>query len=190
MPGHRKGRLTPQQARFVDEYVIDNNAAGAAVRAGYSKKYSERLGYRLLAQQKVADAVAEKKKAIAKRNEATVDRIVQELARIAFQDPRKLFNENGTLKDPKELDDDTAAALATIESTEEFDGSGSDRKLSGYLKKLKGWDKLRALELLGKYLGIFVDRKELTGPNGTPLAPPSIQVVFVDAATEGDDEED
>jgi hypothetical protein len=47
---------------------------------------------------------------------------------------------------------------------------------------------IRAIELLGKYLGIFVDRKELSGPNGTPLSPPHLQVVFVDAET--DDEEE
>lgn len=161
MPGPKYPKLSPKQERFVEEYVIDCSAAAAARRAGYAEKYADRMGYRLLATPLVAAALAEKKKNISKRNEATVDRIVQELARIAFQDPRRLFNENGSLKDPKDLDDDTAAALSTIESAEEFDGSGADRKLSGYLKKIKGWDKLRALELLGKYLGIFVEKLDI-----------------------------
>lgn len=157
MPGHRKDRLTPQQARFVDEYVIDNNAAGAAVRAGYSKKYSERLAYRLLSTSKVAEAVAEKRKAIAARNDVSADRVIQEIARIAFADTTKVVRiEQGrvVVEDTARLDDDHRAAVSEISETTTANG--------GTLK-VKLHDKVKALELLSRYLGILNDKLNLTG---------------------------
>jgi phage terminase small subunit len=47
-------------------------------------------------------------------------------------------------------------------------------------------DRLKASELLAKSEGDFLDRAELSGPNGTPLAPPIIQVVFTDDQDEED----
>jgi phage terminase small subunit len=157
MPGHRKDRLTPQQARFVDEYVIDNNASGAAVRAGYSKKYSERLGYRLLATPKIALAVAEKKKAIAARNDVSADRVIQEIARIAFADTTKVVRiEHGrvVVEETENLDADHRAAVSEISETTTANG--------GTLK-VKLHDKVKALELLSRYLGILNDKLNLSG---------------------------
>jgi hypothetical protein len=60
-------------------------------------------------------------------------------------------------------------AIAGVEVTEEFEGRGAERKSVGFTKKVRFWEKTKALELLGKHLGIFKDRVELSGPNGTPI---------------------
>ena len=106
-----------------------------------------------------------------KRNEKldiTADMVLRELARVAFSDARRLYNDDGSLKTPNELDDDTAAALAGIDTFEEFAGRGESRQIIGYTKKIHRWDKVKSLELLGKHLGLFPvnGRLQLTLPSG------------------------
>lgn len=118
--------LTPKQARFVAEYLIDLNATQAAVRAGYSARTAASQGARLLKHGAVARAVHTAQQARAVRTEITQDRVLQELARIAFFDIRRLYREDGSMKDPCELDADTAAALASIEVKEELERGGGE----------------------------------------------------------------
>lgn len=160
--------LTAKQQRFVEEYLIDLNATQAAIRAGYSERTAYSQGQRLLKHVEVAALLQAKREEQSKRTEITADRVLQELARIAFFDPRKLFDHNGNIKPVQEWDDDTAAVLAGIEAVEEFAGRGDERELIGYLKKAKVWDKKGALELLGKHLALFTDKVEHSGSIGTP----------------------
>ncbi len=82
---------------------------------------------------------------------------------MAFADLRKAYNEDGTLKLPHELDDDTAAALAGLETTSTNIGDVEDPATLA-TKKLKTWDKKGALELCMRHLGMFNDKIELTMP--------------------------
>lgn len=121
--------LTPKQERFVAEYLIDLNATQAAIRTGYSAKTAASQGARLLKQGGVARAVQAAQQARAVRTEITQDRVLQELARIAFFDIRRLYRADGSMKDPCELDADTAAALASIEVKEELERGGGEEVL-------------------------------------------------------------
>ncbi len=67
-PFRDAGKLTPRQARFVDEYLIDLNATQAAIRAGYSAKNADKIGPKLVGKSRVAEAI---EKAIAARSERT-----------------------------------------------------------------------------------------------------------------------
>lgn len=118
--------LTPKQERFVAEYLIDLNATQAAIRTGYSAKTAASQGARLLKQGGVGRAVQAAQQARAVRTEITQDRVLQELARIAFFDIRRLYRADGSMKDPCELDADTAAALASIEVKEELERGGGE----------------------------------------------------------------
>ncbi len=71
--------LTPRQARFVEEYLLDLNATQAAIRAGYSKKTANEQGARLLAKVSVRKAVAEARQARSERTEITQDEVIQGL---------------------------------------------------------------------------------------------------------------
>lgn len=121
--------LTSKQERFVAEYLIDLNATQAAIRTGYSAKTAASQGARLLKQGGVARAVQAAQQARAVRTEITQDRVLQELARIAFFDIRRLYRADGSMKDPCELDADTAAALASIEVKEELERGGGEEVL-------------------------------------------------------------
>lgn len=68
--------MTPKQRRFVDEYMIDLNATQAAIRAGYSERTAEQLGYQLLQKTSVSEAVAARQHELAERALITEDEII------------------------------------------------------------------------------------------------------------------
>lgn len=77
-------KLTVKQQCFVDEYLIDLNATQAAIRAGYSAKTADQQGSRLLANVKVQQTIAEEMAKRSKRTGINQDRVILELARLAF----------------------------------------------------------------------------------------------------------
>lgn len=151
-------RLTPKQKRFVEEYLIDLNATQAAIRAGYSQRTADRIGPELLGKTCISEAIQAAIAARSARTEVTQDRVIQELARIAFSDIRKLFKPDGGMIPPAELDDETAAAIAGLEIITNEEGN-----LVFQTRKVKLWDKRGALELLGKHLKLFTDKTEHSG---------------------------
>lgn len=180
-------KLTPKQERFVAEYLIDLNATQAAIRAGYSAKTAQEQGSRLLSNVMVAEAIQAAMKAREERTEITQDRVLLELSRIAFFDPRKLLRDDGSPKPIGELDDGTAAALAGLEITEEWEGSGEDRVFVGYTKKYKISDKNTAITNAMRHLGMFVDKSEVSAPGGKPLFPQPTGVLVVPGAMSVED---
>lgn len=81
MPGRRPG-LTAKQSQFVDEYLVDNNATQAAIRAGYSEKTANQQASRLLANVKIANVIAEAQESRSERIEFTADDVMRELIAI------------------------------------------------------------------------------------------------------------
>ena len=122
-------KLTDKQRTFVAEYLVDLNATQAAIRAGYSAKTANEQGARLLTNVSVAAAIAEAQAERAQRTEISQDRILDELASIAFGDLRDVvaWGENGvTLRDSAELTPEQAAAISEISETVTKEG-GSKR---------------------------------------------------------------
>ena len=150
-------KLSEKQATFVQEYLIDLNATQAAIRAGYSKGSAARYAVELLNKTHVAEAI---RKAMAERNqrvEISQDRILEELACIAFGDLRDLatWDEHGVkLKSSTELTDEQAAAISEIAETVTKDGGN---------RKIKRHDKVKALELLMRHKGMLNDKLNLSG---------------------------
>jgi phage terminase small subunit len=149
--------MTPKQSRFVEEYLIDLNATQSAIRAGYKNK---NIGRRLVTKSNVVmeaidAALAER----SKRTEVTADRVVRELARIAFTDLRRVFEwgpHGVALRPSDELTEDESAIVAEVSET---------RTETGGTIKAKCFDKLKALELLGRHLGMFNDKVDLNHSN-------------------------
>ncbi len=152
--------MTDAQKRFCDEYLIDLNAT-RAYKVAYPKckkdETANAASSRMLRNVKVQEYISEKQKEIEKRTEVTQDMVIKELAKIAFLDIRKLYTENGQLKNVADIDSDTAGAISSLETLEEYEGYGDDREKIGDTQKVKLLDKTKALELLGKHLGIFND---------------------------------
>ena len=151
----RVAKLTDKQQRFVDEYLIDLNATQAAIRAGYSAKTADQQGSRMLANVKVKQAVAEKQAQRSKRTGVNQDRVVLELAKVAFAKITDIVDSNGRIKEDASPDD-----LACIESIKYKE---SDNEYGRSVEReVKIASKLKALELLGKHLGMWSDKFNVT----------------------------
>lgn len=153
--------LTPKQQAFVDEYVIDLNATQAAIRAGYSPRSAGAIAGSLLQKHEIQLALKQVQEERSAKTKITAERVLQELARIAFFDPRNMLNADGSPKPIQDLDDDTAAVLAGMDIAEEYEGSGEDRVFKGYTKKVKLADKVAALNLSMRHLGMLTDKLEV-----------------------------
>ena len=158
--------MTKKQKRFCEEYLIGLNAT-RAYKVAYpkvKKDESARVnGSKLLTNTNVVVYIDKRMKEREKRTEITQDRVLQELAKLGFFDIRKLFDDSGKPLDITGLDDETAACIAGLEVMDVYEGAGEDKEFVGYVKKYKLSDKLKALELLGKHLGMFKDKVELSG---------------------------
>jgi phage terminase small subunit len=166
--------MTPRQKRFVEEYLIDLNATQAAIRAGYSPNRADATANKLLSFTEVQDTVAAAMAERSKRTEVTADQVVKELAVLAFTDFRKAVSwgpDGVRLLPSDELSADEAAIIAEVSET---------RSENGGSIKAKRYDKLKALELLGRHLGMFKDRVEIE----KPLEPPNFIINFVKAGEE------
>lgn len=166
-------QLTAKQERFVQEYLIDLNATQAAIRAGYSEHTARSIGQENLTKPDIQQAIAAAQQIRAQRTEITQDRVLKELARLAFFDIRKLYRDDGSLKPPHELDDEAAAVLAGIDVVEMAGGAkigGEDgiSHLPMYTKKAKVWDKAGALQLAMRHLGMLKDKVAVGGDDDAP----------------------
>lgn len=143
--------LTPRQERFVAEYLVDLNGTQAAIRAGYSPKTANEQAARLLANVSVSKLIAERRKEHQQNTGITAERVLTEVAGLAFFDVRKLVNADGSPKSITDLDDETARAIQGIELQTVKDGEND----FALVRKYKIADKNAALEKLMKHLGLF-----------------------------------
>jgi phage terminase small subunit len=144
--------LSLKQIAFVDEYMKDRNATQAAIRADYSEKTARQIGCRLLTNVHIRAEVAKRTEEYTRTAGLTAQWALERIKRIADADLRKCFDDKGNLLDATEWPDDVAGAIAGMDVTEEFSGTGSGRALTGYTKKIKLWDKLGALRIILEYL--------------------------------------
>lgn len=164
-------KLTPKQAAFVREYLVDLNATQAAIRAGYSRRTARAIAAENLTKPYIAEAVQEAKAGRAERTEITADMVLKELARIGFADVRDLFEwdeESTTFVPSANLTSDQAAAVASVKSETTRFTTPSGEVETKIKLELKTHDKLGALREIGKHLGI-AEKHEHTGKDGTPL---------------------
>ena len=157
-------KLTSRQKAFVFEYLVDMSATGAAKRAGYSVRTAYSAGQRLLKNVEITAAIRASLAEREERTQITSDRVIRELGRVAFFDPRRLFDADGAPRPITELDDDTAAVVAKIDVSLTRNDDGSVTRVA----KIKLADKLAALEKLGRHLGLFDKGQTCTAEN--PIA--------------------
>jgi len=153
--GAKKAGLSFQQRVFVAEYLKDRNGTQAAIRAGYGSKGASTQAERLLRNVEIRAQVEAFVIKAEEKASLSIERTLREVARLAYFDPRKLLNPDGSPKPIHELDDDTAACLAGMDILEQFDGTGADRVFVGHVKKYKIADKNSALDKAMKHLGLF-----------------------------------
>ena len=168
----RNGPFSYKRQRFVAEYLVDHNATGAARRARY--KHPEKLGPRLLADPLIQEAIAIAIKKQEQRTGVTADRVVQELARIAFANFGDYFEwdeRSSSMVPKKNLTPEQLSAVAEI-SSETILTRNPDGTVNAKVKlRPRLHDKVAACKLLLQNLGVLVEKHqhEVTGKDGAPL---------------------
>lgn len=147
-------KLTKKQQMFVEEYLIDLNATQAAIRAGYSVNSAKEIASENLSKLNIQSEIAQKMAERSRRTGVNQDRVVLELAKIAFVKMTDVVDANGKIKEGATEDD-----LSCIESIK-YKHSDTD---TGYSveREVKLASKLKALELLGKHLGMWNDKLDV-----------------------------
>lgn len=146
--------MTKKQKLFVEEYLLDLNATQAAIRAGYSPETAGAIGAENLKKPQIQKAVARAMAERSRRTGVNAERVVRELAKVAFANAGDLIDSrDATLKADAASDD-----LAAIQSIKVKDMGDM-----GIEREVRLADKLKALELLGRHLGMFSDRLRVDG---------------------------
>ena len=144
-------RLTLKMKRFIEEYLVDLNATQAAIRAGYSPESAYSIGDENLKKPVIKNAID---KALAERSRRTginQDRILLELAKIAFLNPIDVIDmDEATIRGDANREDTAAIASVKVKTIPTPDGNIVEREVKTY-------DKLKALEQIGRHLGMWKD---------------------------------
>ena len=137
-------KLTDKQAAFVREYLVDLNATQAATRAGYSERTAYSVGQRLLKKAEIQRAVAAAQAKRAKRVEGTQDYVINNLVEIV---ERTMQRRPVTDRKGEQIIDEEGRAVWC------FDAKNANK----------------ALELLGKHLGLFTDKVQTDVSGGLSI---------------------
>jgi phage terminase small subunit len=159
-------KLTEKQQRFIEAYILEPNATKAALAAGYAPANAGAMGHENLNKPEIEAALAAARAAACVRNNVTVDRVLEGLARIAFADIRDVFGENGALLPVDQWSDDVAHTISSLEVTE----LKSEGVAYGVLSKVKQSDRMVAFKMLGQYLEIFTENIKHSGEIARPIA--------------------
>ena len=151
--------LRPRQQRFVEEYLVDPNGHQAALRAGYAPKCARQTVTKLLKHPEISQAIRQGMEARSQRLRLDADRVLTELARIAFADIGNLADwgpDGVTLKPKRELSADDRAAVAEVAAGAGKNGAGP---------RLRLHSKPRALDAIARHFGLY-------GKTAQRFAPP------------------
>lgn len=167
VPKVKNVALTKKNKVFCDEYLIDLNATQAAIRAGYSVKSAGSIGSELLqkpeTRARIDRAMAER----SKRTGVNADRVLRELGRIAFLDPSDVIDlDTAEVKPDAGKDDLAAIAGMKVKYVphKDFDENGDPIIEQAIEREVRLCDKLKALEMCGRHLGMFKDDPDAASP--------------------------
>lgn len=172
-------KLSNKQKLFCDEYLIDLNVTQAAIRAGYSENYANKKAFLLLEKPEIKAYIDKKMKAREQRTEITQDKVLEEIAAIAFSNASDFFKviDRKIMINGYEVFDDEGnpKTYKDVEITNTDKLSLDSRKVISGIKvgangiEVKLNDKLKALELVGRHLGMFKDKVEVSGNINNPF---------------------
>jgi phage terminase small subunit len=138
----KEKKLTPKQKAFAREYVKEGNGTQAAIKAGYSKNAAQEIAYENLRKPQIKEVIEAKQAILAEKAQVSAEFVINNFLEILN------FNKQ----------------------VEEFtQGDGENVRVKK--KMIDAQAALKASELLGKHLGLFVDKLQVTGKDGKDLIP-------------------
>lgn len=178
-------KLTERQQAFVDYYCAVGtptyeNGTQAAIAAGTKAEIAARQAYKWLRsadisaaiETRLADQRAKVAEIVAERQgtlDLSAERWLKEVSRLCYFDPMNMLNSDGSPRQVADIDADTRAAISQLEIHELFDGTGDQKHAYGLSRKIGWTDKVRALKMMGDYLGTTVKKVEVSGKDGGPV---------------------
>lgn len=159
--------LSPKEQLFIREFLSSGNATKSAIAAGYAAGSASVTGSKLLRKAKVSAELANLREKLLSKLELSAERVLQGLGELAFFDPRKMFNQDGSMKRITELDDATVHALSGMDVEKLFKhfGKGQAEEV-GTITKVRLADRGLNLERLGRHFKLFTDKLEVTDAAG------------------------
>lgn len=160
-------KLTKKNEVFCEEYLIDLNATQAAIRAGYSVDSAGSIGSELLKKPEIRARIDKAMAERSKRTGINADRVLRELGRLAFVDPSAVIDMTTAEVKPDATPDDRAAIAGMkvkYVPHKDFDENGDPIVEQAIEREVRLCDKLKALELCGRHLGMFKDNPEANVP--------------------------
>jgi phage terminase small subunit len=171
-----KTKKSLKRDKFVREYLANGgHGSNAAIAAGYSKTEAATRACTLLKRQDVQEALAEAQAEYLRRTDVSAERVFRELAKIAFLNPKRVLGVGGPksgsgarigagtwmIRKLQDIADEDTCAIASVKHFNEGKGKTRD--------EVKFHDKLRALDILSKCLGMQTQKLEHSGPDGQPF---------------------
>jgi phage terminase small subunit len=173
--------LTPRQILFCQRYVLDFNGTQSykEIYKDVDNLVAAASASRLLTNGNIIKYISKLKEDASNSLRITRESLLNLTKGLAYYDPRKFFNEDGSLKQIKELDEETAFALSSFEITEEKGGDGQGNQVTlGYTKKFKTSDRKAAIDILNKMLGYYAPEKVAnTDSQGNDVKPSNIVIL-------------
>jgi len=142
----------PREARFIQEYLVDLNASGAARRAGYSAHTATEQGCELLSKPHVQAQVALAEAERAERTQITAEKALVEIARLAFVDATSILAADGTLLPVQDWPIAVKKAVTAVKVRTDATGTT--------ITEVKIADKSKMLTLLARHLGLISARRD------------------------------
>jgi phage terminase small subunit len=161
--GNGERPLTPKQARFIQEYLIDLNASQAARRAGYSAKSASDIGQQLLGKPHISRAIAERKRALAEQSAMSAAEVLSELAVLASSNVRHYtVDDRGKLRLADGVPDSAWRAVSSVKHKVRRSHQGDGKPpIVEHDVEYRLWNKNDALSALAKHFGLLVERHEV-----------------------------
>ena len=163
----RNSDLSLKEQVFCVEYIKDENGTRAATAAGYSARTASVTASKMLKKPKIQQELAKLREKLLGKLEISAAKVLRGLAELAFFDPRKMFNQDGSMKKITELDDETVHALAGMDVEKLFKhfGKGQAEEV-GTITKVRLADRGLNLERLGRHFKLFTEKLEIIDPAG------------------------
>lgn len=154
-----RNKLTEQQKQFCEHFAVLLNGTQAAIESKYSEKTAAQQASRLLSKVKIVDYIAVCIKRNMAKVELTPEKLYRECARIALNNPKNVFSEDGNILPVHEWPDDVAACISSIKVTQL--GDDQDSGAVSLMKEIKFWDKGKQIDIGAKLLGLMIEKKEI-----------------------------